>query len=156
LARNAANRYASAPQQHAARNLSESTAGLRTSLRACCSLVTTALLLTLLSESVVFFPLGARSREPQAGCTVLYPAEPTGRTAMTKIVMTVFVMMSVGSLVACSSSASLVRKDTVCGRVQLAGAYMPAMADARMLMVEHCNGRFEHVELGRAVEFHCT
>ena len=63
-----------------------------------------------------------------------------------------FVMLT---LSACSSSASLVRKDTVGGRVQLAGAYMQAMADARMLMVEHCNGRYEYVELGHAVEFHC-
>jgi hypothetical protein len=59
------------------------------------------------------------------------------------------------TLSACSSSASLVRKDTIGGRVQLAGAYMPAMADARMLMVEHCNGRYEYLELGHAVEFHC-
>ena len=53
-----------------------------------------------------------------------------------------FVMLT---LSACSSSASLVRKDTLGGRVQLAGAYMPAMADARMLMVEHCNGRYDAV-----------
>jgi hypothetical protein len=79
---------------------------------------------------------------------------------MTKILMTVLVMMSltiaVGSLVACSSSASLVRKDALGGRVQLQGAYMPAMGDARMLMVEHCHGRFEYEELGHAVEFRCT
>lgn len=56
---------------------------------------------------------------------------------------------------ACSSSASIVRKDAIGGRVQLDGAYMPAMSDARMLMVEHCNGRFDAVELGDAVEFHC-
>ena len=63
-----------------------------------------------------------------------------------------FVMLT---LSACSSSASLVRKDTLGGRVQLAGAYMPAMADARMLMVEHCNGRYEAMEVGEAVEFRC-
>jgi len=64
-----------------------------------------------------------------------------------------FVMLT---LSACSSSASLVRKDIgIGGRVQLAGAYMPAMADARMLMVEACQGRFEFVELGKAVEFRC-
>jgi hypothetical protein len=63
-----------------------------------------------------------------------------------------FVMLT---LCACSSSASLVRKDPIGGRVQLAGAYMPAMADARMLMTEHCNGRYEAVEVGHAVEFRC-
>lgn len=78
---------------------------------------------------------------------------------MTKILITVFVMMTltmaVGSLVACSSSANLVRKDALGGRVQLQGAYMPAMGDARMLMAEHCHGRFEYEELGEAVEFRC-
>lgn len=63
-----------------------------------------------------------------------------------------FVMLT---LSACSSSASIVRKDSLGGRVQLAGAYMPAMADARMLMVEHCNGRYQAVELGSTVEFRC-
>jgi hypothetical protein len=78
---------------------------------------------------------------------------------MTKILITVFLMMTTtiaaGSLVACSSGASLVRKDAVGGRVQLQGAYMPAMGDARMLMVEHCQGRFEYEEHGDAVEFRC-
>jgi hypothetical protein len=55
----------------------------------------------------------------------------------------------------CSSSASLVRKDAIGGRVAIEGAYMPAMADARLLMVEHCQGRFEAVEVGDAVEFRC-
>jgi hypothetical protein len=59
------------------------------------------------------------------------------------------------TLSACSSSASLVRKDAIGGRVQLTGAYMPAMGDARMLMTEHCNGRYEAVEVSSAVEFHC-
>lgn len=63
-----------------------------------------------------------------------------------------FVMLT---LSACSSSASLVRKDTIGGQVQLQGAYMPAMSDARMLMVEHCGGRFEYLELGEKVEFRC-
>jgi hypothetical protein len=78
---------------------------------------------------------------------------------MTKILLIVFVMLTltigVGSLVACSSGAHLVRKDELGGRVQLQGAYMPAMGDARMLMVEHCQGHFEYEELGRAVEFRC-
>jgi hypothetical protein len=59
------------------------------------------------------------------------------------------------TLSACSSSASLVRKDAIGGRVRLVGAYMPAMSDARMLMVEHCNGRFEMVEREDALEFRC-
>jgi hypothetical protein len=60
------------------------------------------------------------------------------------------------TLSACSSSASLARRDTMGGRVQLAGAYMPAMADARMLMVDACHGRFEYVDVGGAVEFRCN
>ncbi|MFI5309037.1 MAG: hypothetical protein ACHQ53_16905 [Polyangiales bacterium] len=63
-----------------------------------------------------------------------------------------FVMLT---LSACSSSASIVRKDGLGGRVQLSGAYVPAMEDARMLMVERCNGRYEAVEAGNAVEFRC-
>ena len=59
------------------------------------------------------------------------------------------------SLSACSSSANLVRKDRLGGRVQLDGAYMPAMAEARMLMVEHCGGRVDYLELGETVEFRC-
>jgi hypothetical protein len=58
-------------------------------------------------------------------------------------------------LSACSSSAYLVRKQPFGGRVQLDGAYMPAMSAARMLMVEHCNGRYQARELGNAVEFEC-
>ena len=78
---------------------------------------------------------------------------------MTKILTTVFVKMTViialGSSVACSSGASLVRKDELGGRVQLQGAYMPAMGDARLLMTEHCRGRFAYEERGVAVEFRC-
>jgi hypothetical protein len=78
---------------------------------------------------------------------------------MTRILMTVFVMLSltvaVGSSVACNSGASIVRKDAFGGRVQLQGAYMPAMGDARMLMVEHCQGRFDYEERGDSVDFRC-
>jgi hypothetical protein len=63
-----------------------------------------------------------------------------------------FVMLT---LSACSSSANLVRKDPRGGRVELEGAYVPAMSDARMLMVEHCGGRFEYVELGEKLELRC-
>jgi len=59
------------------------------------------------------------------------------------------------ALSACSSSAALVRRDAVGGRIALQGAYMPAMADARMLMTEHCDGRYQMVELRGAIEFHC-
>jgi hypothetical protein len=78
---------------------------------------------------------------------------------MIKIVMTAFAMLSLtivaGALVACNSTATLVRKDALGGRVQLQGAYMPAMGDARMLMLEHCDGRFEYEERGDAVDFRC-
>jgi hypothetical protein len=60
------------------------------------------------------------------------------------------------TLCACSGSANITRKDHIGGRVQLAGAYMPAMADARMLMVEHCNGRFQVAELDHSLEFRCS
>ena len=74
--------------------------------------------------------------------------------------MTVLMMMTatiaIGSSVACSSSARLVKQDARGGRVQLQGAYMPAMADARMLMVEHCDGRYQATELGDTVEFRCA
>src|SRR6188508_1930686 len=58
-------------------------------------------------------------------------------------------------LSACSTSAALVRKDAVGGRVELQGAYMPAMLEARELMVDHCYGRYDMLELGNAVEFRC-
>jgi hypothetical protein len=64
-------------------------------------------------------------------------------------------VFAISTLSACSSSASLVRKDALGGRVQLAGAYVPAMGDARMLMVEHCHGRYDAMEVGEAVEFRC-
>jgi hypothetical protein len=79
---------------------------------------------------------------------------------MIKILMTAFAMISVttagGSFVAHHSGASLVRTDTLGGRVALHGAYMPAMTDARALMDERCQGRFDYVEDGDAVEFRCV
>lgn len=53
-------------------------------------------------------------------------------------------------------TASMVRPDARGGRLELDGAYMPAMSEARLLMAEHCGGRFiadEH-EDGH-VEFTC-
>ena len=59
------------------------------------------------------------------------------------------------ALGACSSGASLVRKDALGGRVRLEGAYMPAMSEARMVMLEHCRGRFGYRELNGEVVFRC-
>jgi len=73
----------------------------------------------------------------------------TTKTTLTAL----FVMLG---LSACSSSAQLVRKDSLGGRVGLQGAYMPAMADARVLMTEHCDGHYVMKEVGQSVEFRCT
>jgi hypothetical protein len=58
-------------------------------------------------------------------------------------------------LSACSTGAAMVRKDAGGGRVELHGAYMPAMGEARELMVDHCYGRYDMVEVRDAVEFRC-
>ena len=68
------------------------------------------------------------------------------------VIISVFVMLS---LSACGS-ATLVRKDAGGGRVALQGAYMPAMADARQLIVEQCQGRYETMERVDGVEFRCA
>ena len=54
-------------------------------------------------------------------------------------------------------TASMVRPDTHGGRIELDGPYMPAMSDARVLMAEHCGGRFAAEESadGRFVDFTC-
>jgi hypothetical protein len=51
----------------------------------------------------------------------------------------------------------MVRPDARGGRVQLDGSYMTAMSDARVLMAEHCRGRFEAQQSadGRFVDFTC-
>lgn len=59
------------------------------------------------------------------------------------------------TMAACSNGASLVRKDTLGGQARLEGAYMPAMSEARMVMLEHCHGRFDYQELGEEVAFRC-
>jgi hypothetical protein len=91
----------------------------------------------------------------QVGGRALNPAPPIAHedSAMSKQIAAAALLALTFS--ACSSGASFVRKDAIGGRVQLEGAYMPAMSDARTLMVEQCNGRFDAVELGDAVEFHC-
>lgn len=71
---------------------------------------------------------------------------------MKTLLTTLFVTLA---LVGCSSSAQLVRKDAVGGRVALQGPFMLAMGEARVLMAEHCNGRFEAVEQAEGVEFQC-
>ncbi len=59
------------------------------------------------------------------------------------------------NLVGCSATATLARKDPHGGRVALHGPYMPAMSEARLLMVEHCEGRFQMQEHGDIVVFRC-
>ena len=44
------------------------------------------------------------------------------------------------ALGACGT-ATLVKKDPYGGRIELQGGFMPSMGEARMLMVEHCQGR---------------
>ena len=74
---------------------------------------------------------------------------------MTKTLSLIAAALTLSTLSACSSSASLVRKDAGGGRVAIAGAYMPAMGEARALMFEHCHGRFHAEELGDSLEFRC-
>ena len=79
---------------------------------------------------------------------------------MTKLLLTVFVMLdltvSVGSWVAHHSGAQLMRADEHGGQVQLVGAHVPAMADARTLIASQCPGGAEYAEGGRIVEFRCA
>jgi hypothetical protein len=55
----------------------------------------------------------------------------------------------------CGGSAQLVRADALGGHVALEGPFMPAMSDARLLMAEHCQGRFEAVERQSGADFRC-
>ena len=59
------------------------------------------------------------------------------------------------NLAGCSATATLARKDPQGGRVDLQGPYMPAMSEARLLMVEYCGGRFHMEERGDSVVFRC-
>jgi hypothetical protein len=56
---------------------------------------------------------------------------------------------------ACGGSANLVHAAPRAGQIALHGAYMPAMGEARMLMLEHCQGRFRAVERGHQLDFVC-
>ena len=78
-----------------------------------------------------------------------------GKLIMT-VIATVGLTMATGSWVAHHSGASIVHADQLGGRVQLNGAYMPAMADARALIAKHCGDRFEFVQSSETVEFRCT
>lgn len=49
---------------------------------------------------------------------------------------------------ACSSTATVVRRDPAGGQLTLQGPYVPAMEEARAQMFEHCQGRFS-VDYGR-------
>jgi len=53
-------------------------------------------------------------------------------------------------------SASVVRQDTLGGRIELSGGYMKAMSDARLLAAEACGGRIELVEYDGGIEYACS
>lgn len=59
------------------------------------------------------------------------------------------------TLFGCSSIAQLIRKDVTGGHIALQGPFMPAMSKARVMMAEHCGGRFEAIEQDESVVFHC-
>jgi hypothetical protein len=57
-------------------------------------------------------------------------------------IITVLAFALVAHALAGCGSAHLVRADRHGGRVALDGAYMERVADARLLMASHCEGRF--------------
>jgi len=71
------------------------------------------------------------------------------------ITATLITLTLAGALGACGS-AQLVQGHHSGGKLVLSGGYMPAMGEARMLMLEHCDGRFNYVEEGQGVDFTCT
>lgn len=52
--------------------------------------------------------------------------------------------------------ANMAYRDGLGGVVELEGAYMPAMSDARLAMAEACGGRFDYEEQGDRVAFRCA
>jgi hypothetical protein len=56
----------------------------------------------------------------------------------------------------CAAGARLEHTSRNGGQVRLHGAYMPAVGDARVLMAEHCGGRFVVQEQGDALQFRCA
>jgi len=73
---------------------------------------------------------------------------------MSKNTLIFAIVLGLGTL-GCANGASFVRKDAVGGRLALHGGYMPAMADARLMMAEHCQGPVDALERGANVEFRC-
>lgn len=72
---------------------------------------------------------------------------------MTKIA-SLLVILSVITM-GCGT-ASVVRPDARGGRIELDGAFMPAMSEARLLMAQHCGGRFDTQERpDGSLEFTC-
>ena len=60
---------------------------------------------------------------------------------MKHLIIIAVIFTAVG-LAACSGTAHIVRADAHGGTVQLEGPYMDSVAAARLLMAEHCDGRF--------------
>ncbi|MDD9966149.1 MAG: hypothetical protein OXR73_08000 [Myxococcales bacterium] len=73
---------------------------------------------------------------------------------MKKIATTAIALLTFITLTGCGS-AQLVQHRADGGRVALSGGYMPSMGKARMVMLEHCEGRFSYTERNDAVDFVC-
>jgi hypothetical protein len=58
------------------------------------------------------------------------------------------------TLTACGT-ASLARRDASGGHVALAGGYMRAMSEARLLVAETCMGHFDVSEFQHGLSFQC-
>ena len=54
----------------------------------------------------------------------------------------------------CGQATTLTKVDHA-GSIALEGSYMGAMGDARLMMAEHCQGRFDVIELDHAVAYQC-
>ncbi len=59
-----------------------------------------------------------------------------------KHLIIIAVILAAVALTACSGTAHIVRADAHGGIVKLGGPYMDSVAAARLLMAEHCDGRF--------------
>ena len=66
------------------------------------------------------------------------------------VLVAVVALVSVGC-----GGANMAYRDGAGGLVELQGAYMPAMGEARVKMAEHCGGRFDYEERGETVAFRC-
>jgi len=74
---------------------------------------------------------------------------------MNKIIAIAIVLTTTHLIGCAGGTAQLVQRHADGGRVKLTGAYMPAMGEARMVMLEHCEGRFDYLEQGETVAFEC-